>query len=134
MESTLSRKRGPVTKRALGDWRRNPNPSGAANRSCQATSARSEWEKGLVLCIVAGEGQHAFIMKLLPINLSCLEEPAHLFSGLMKPRLTGAQRSRHPQVKGCRRMAGLAGRSLERIDLLQLPFGHHLGEKAVGLA
>jgi hypothetical protein len=90
--------------------------------------------RGLGLFILAGEGEHAFIMKLLPIDLACLEELAHLFTGPMKPCLKGAQWRRYSQVEECRRMAVLAGRSLKGLYLLQVPFGHDLGEEPVGLA
>ena len=43
--------------------------------------------RGLGLVVLAGEGEHAFVMKLPPIDLSCLEELAHLLTGPMKPCL-----------------------------------------------
>ena len=93
------------------------------------------WEgRGVGFVIHAGEGKNAFIMKLLPIDLSGLKEFAHLLTGPMEPRLEGAQQRRHPQIEEGRRMAILAGRSLEGFELLQVPLSHDLGEEVVGLA
>ncbi len=46
--------------------------------------------RGLGLFIIAGEGEHAFIVKLLPVDLPGREELAHLLTGAMKPCLEGA--------------------------------------------
>src|SRR4051794_21859152 len=80
----------PDESEAVGDWWRNPFPPGAANRSCQAAKASSRRDEASASSSLAGEGQHAFIMKLLPVDLPCLEEPAHLFTGPVEPRLRGA--------------------------------------------
>jgi hypothetical protein len=89
---------------------------------------------GFALFVIEGEGKHAFIMELLPVDLSGLEEFSHLFTGAMKPRLKRAQWRRHPQIEEGWWMAVLAGRSLKGLYLLQVPFGDDLDEELVGLA
>ena len=89
----------------------------------------SELYFGVCVFLIEGEGRHAFIMKLLPVDLSCLEEVTHLLTGMMQPRLEGAQGRRQSQIEQCGRVPVLAGRSLQGLHLLQVPFGPNPGQE-----
>jgi hypothetical protein len=73
-------------------------------------------------------------MKLLPVDLACLEEIAHLLTGVVKPRLEAVQRRRYSEIEQDGRVPVLAGRSLQGRYLLQVPLGHDPGQELIGLA
>ena len=64
--------------RNLGDWRRNPSPP--RRRQSKLSGSQSHMRLGSGVFLVVTEGEHALVMKLLPVDLTGLQELVHLLT------------------------------------------------------